>query len=221
MIRVNEMFLSIQGEATFTGTPAVFVRLQGCKVGCAFCDTKHTWDVDPAALVKRDAMLAKTEDAPTYSELRPSDIVLTVGALARGARHVVITGGEPAEQDIEELVERLHRQGFRVQVETSGTAPLDVPAAFVTLSPKIGMGGGLDVRQDVIARADEIKHPTSTEKHFEALLEMLSLGLHRDGIPIWLQPLSMHPKATERCVEWCLQHGFRLSLQTHKYLGAR
>ncbi len=43
---VNEIFETIQGEATYTGTPAVFVRLQGCPVGCPWCDTKHTWDVE-------------------------------------------------------------------------------------------------------------------------------------------------------------------------------
>ena len=42
---VNEIFQSIQGEGYFTGVPAIFVRLQGCPVGCAWCDTQHTWEL--------------------------------------------------------------------------------------------------------------------------------------------------------------------------------
>lgn len=41
---INEMFQTLQGEGYFTGVPAIFIRLQGCPVGCAWCDTKHTWD---------------------------------------------------------------------------------------------------------------------------------------------------------------------------------
>lgn len=40
---INEMFQTLQGEGYFTGVPAIFIRLQGCPVGCAWCDTKHTW----------------------------------------------------------------------------------------------------------------------------------------------------------------------------------
>ena len=59
---VNEIFQSIQGEATFTGTPSIFVRLQGCPVGCAWCDTKHTWEIDPKFVVNKTIMLAKEKD---------------------------------------------------------------------------------------------------------------------------------------------------------------
>ncbi|PTA21507.1 hypothetical protein C9E21_29480 [Escherichia coli] len=41
---INEMFQTLQGEGYFTGVPAIFIRLQGCPVGCAWCDTKHTWE---------------------------------------------------------------------------------------------------------------------------------------------------------------------------------
>ena len=43
MLKINEIFDTIQGEAFYTGTPATFIRLQGCPVGCHWCDTKHTW----------------------------------------------------------------------------------------------------------------------------------------------------------------------------------
>src|SRR4051794_25490444 len=67
---VNEVFESIQGEARHAGTPSVFVRLQGCAVGCPWCDTKHTWAADPDQEVSPEAMLAKEGGCP---DLRPLD----------------------------------------------------------------------------------------------------------------------------------------------------
>jgi 7-carboxy-7-deazaguanine synthase len=116
----------------------------------------------------------------------------------------------------------LDGEGFRVQIETSGTSQLALEApAFVTVSPKINQAGGLRVLREVIGRADEIKHPCSTERHLAELQELLALGWHRPEVPVWLQPLSMHPKATERCVQWCKRHGYRLSLQTHRLVSIR
>ena len=57
MIRVNEIFFTIQGEAAFTGTPAIFVRLQGCAVGCGWCDTKHTWSTNEKEETDREINL--------------------------------------------------------------------------------------------------------------------------------------------------------------------
>ena len=66
---VNELFATVQGEGAYTGTPAVFVRLQGCNVGCPWCDTKHTWTVDPDNAISAEAMLAKAKDGWTLSRL--------------------------------------------------------------------------------------------------------------------------------------------------------
>ena len=57
---INEIFQTIQGEGVFTGVPAIFVRLQGCPVGCPWCDTRHTWVVDPAREVGSREVLDPT-----------------------------------------------------------------------------------------------------------------------------------------------------------------
>jgi 7-carboxy-7-deazaguanine synthase len=220
---VNEVFPTIQCEATHTGTPAVFIRLQGCRVGCAFCDTKHTWQAPPANQVPLDAVLRKgATPESTFAVMETGDLVALVAAMAGAARLVVLTGGEPADHDLRPLSEALEAEGYHVQVETSGTSPLLVTrATWVTLSPKVNQAGGLVVLDEVLARADEIKHPTSTERHLRELQDLLARGRHRLGVPVWLQPLSQHPAATTRCAAWCQEFGYRLSLQVHKYANLR
>lgn len=224
---VNEIFESVQGEASFTGAPAVFIRLQGCPVACPWCDTAHTWVVDPTNAVSAAEMASKVADAPTFARMTPAELVAHVEATTR-ARHVVITGGEPALYDLRPLSAALIKAGRSVQLETSGTSEIRIdPRAFVTVSPKVGMPGGLKVRDDALALADEIKMPVGKPADVErlhALVDRLMAAKdpRLDHIPkVWLQPLSQSPKATALCVAAATANGWRISLQTHKYLGVR
>lgn len=222
--RVNEVFRTIQGEATHAGTPAVFVRLQGCQVGCAFCDTKHTWSTNPENRRSALQVLQKTaEPREEFAEMTPEEIVSAVHGAALGkVRHVVITGGEPANYDLVPLIRGLEELGCYCQVETSGTAPILVtPLTWVTVSPKIDQAGGFHVIQEAMARANEIKHPCGTQRDLDRLLELVARGWHPMTATVWLQPLSQSPNATERCIAWCYRYGMRLSIQGHKYIGLR
>ena len=119
MLKINEIFDTVQGEAFYTGTPATFIRLQGCPVGCHWCDTKHTWSTGTEKLkIEIDEMLHKTKDSPKWSDVSEKEIVNIVTKLK--PRHFVLTGGEPCSQDIFELTRLLASIGS-VQVETSGT----------------------------------------------------------------------------------------------------
>lgn len=217
MLRVNEIFPTIQGEAGYTGTPSVFIRLQGCPVGCHWCDTKHTWTVSPKKQVSIEAMLAKLDSAPTWAEMNEDQVVEAVRNL--GPRHFVITGGEPCTYDLFLLTAKLLTLGS-VQVETSGTHEVRVtPGTWVTVSPKVDMAGGLQVRADALMAASEIKMPIDTAKdirNLEALLQDLPLPK-----TAWLQPVSQGEEATRLCLEACARNRWRLSLQTHKYAGLR
>lgn len=120
-VRISEVFLSLQGEGPSAGTPAHFVRLQGCSVGCRWCDTKYSWD--PAAAAARPA----------------ADVWADARALG-DADLVVITGGEPLEHaGLARLIEQALERWPRVEVETSGIAPPPVshPRLAYNVSPKL------------------------------------------------------------------------------------
>lgn len=131
MLKVNDIFHSIQGEGFFTGQLTTFVRLSGCNVKCnikKFCDTEYS----------------------SYKEMNEDDIIS-----ALKYKNVCITGGEPLEQDIYSLCRRLRESGRQVHIQTSGTIDIDEDLFSVTnhvvVSPK------LPVDKLKITRCDEIK----------------------------------------------------------------
>lgn len=215
---INEVFETVQGEGTYTGTPAVFLRLQGCGVGCPWCDTKHTWALDIERETSMSSVMDKKEDSDAWAAMDAEGIVRVVQAFT--ARHVVITGGEPCEYDLGPLTAALLDADYVVQVETSGTEPVRVaPGTWVTVSPKFDMPGGRMVREEALARADEIKHPVGKMSDVENVARRAAPFVH--GAPIWLQPLSTNKTATALCIREATRRGWRLSAQTHKFLGVR
>ncbi len=118
---ISEILLSMQGEGPSAGTPAHFVRLQGCGVGCGWCDTKYAWDAAAGRSLAMDEIWTE--------------------ALALGeAPLVVVTGGEPLEHPgIVALLEASLERWSRVEVETSGVAPPPLSHARLAwnVSPKL------------------------------------------------------------------------------------
>src|SRR5687768_4342098 len=103
-IPVMEHFYTIQGEGTFSGKAAYFIRLAGCDVGCHWCDVKESWDVSPEQVILIQNIIS--------------------AASAYDSRIAVITGGEPLMYDLKYLTKALHKAGFQVHIETSGAYPL-------------------------------------------------------------------------------------------------
>lgn len=194
----SERFMSIQGEGYWTGMPSWFIRLQGCSVGCSWCDTKHTWKSGVGQV--------------SVDEL--------VSEVPCNAAHVVVTGGEPYEQDISHLITRLGASGKFVQVETSG-AYETYGRCWITVSPKAGRG----VTESAQRMASEFKQVVSSEEDVRVLkdawegrsdwLYMLQHGL------VSLQPMDNDADLTKLCIELCKSYGFRLSIQAHKMIGVR
>ncbi len=117
-LRIAETFLSVQGEGKLTGVPSFFVRVSGCNLRCAWCDTP-------------------------YASWNPEGPVRSVGelveeAVASGAKHAVLTGGEPLLFEATgELCRGLKARGVHVTYETAGTVFLDEAADLLSLSPKL------------------------------------------------------------------------------------
>lgn len=208
---VNEVFTTIQGEAEFTGTPSFFVRLQGCDVGCPWCDTKYTWTLEN----EQESIIAKDVESSAFAFMSTEEI--TRQAVLSGVGHVVLTGGEPATYDLTELTSSLLDHGLSVQIETSATYEINChDSAWVTVSPKENMPGGRSVLESCVKRANEIKYPVGKQADIKK-----AERYKRPGVKVWLQPLSMNKKATAICVEAAKEKGFYVSAQTHKYLGLR
>ena len=103
-LKVNEIFFSIQGESVHTGLPCIFVRLTGCNLRCAYCDTTYAYD--------------------DGRDLTVSRILAQVAAFA--CRRVEITGGEPLlQEETPVLARRLLADGYEVLVETNGSLDID------------------------------------------------------------------------------------------------
>ncbi len=145
-----EMFYSIQGEGRFAGCPAVFIRLRYCNLGCAWCDTRFTWEkgnIEEGDLVTAEEIAAQAADLVKSTAADSSNI------------HAVITGGEPMlHQDrLPKLIEQLRARGFEfIELETNGMfVPSETMIAAVSwwnCSPKLS-NNGLDASVNVVPAA--------------------------------------------------------------------
>ena len=218
-IKINEIFETIQGEATFTGQPAVFIRLMGCPVGCPWCDTKHTWVIEDGKERLFADIFTKVDESDTYCSLSAHDIVQVVMRRFK-AKHIVFTGGEPALYDLREVTRLLNQYNYTTQIETSATHEIRVsPKTFITVSPKVNMKGGYKVLGSELKKADEIKYPIGRERDVDVLSSLIIQ--HDLTCQIWTQPISQGKRATDICIKACTNFNWRLSIQTHKFLNLR
>ena len=190
-----ESFLTVQGEGAYTGATAWFIRLGGCDVGCAWCDVKESWDVNAHPQVTAGTLVDE--------------------AVASKATICVVTGGEPAMHDLTALTEGLQAVDIRTHIETSGTHPLTGSWDWITFSPK-RFKAPLDA---IYAQADELKVIVVNRQDLEWGREhaaRLEAPARLYFQPEWdrrEQVLDYTVAFVQENTEW------RISLQTHKYLG--
>jgi len=204
MLRVNEIFHSIQGESTHAGRPCVFVRLTGCNLRCVWCDTAYAFhDGEPMEV---EEVLARVR--------------------AYGCGLVEVTGGEPLLQpEAIDLMRALMAGGFEVLLETGGSLPIgNVPAGVKRIVDVKCPGSGESARNlwgnlDVLRPGDELKFVVRDRRDYEwAAGEVRARELH-ERAPILFSPV--HPGlAGSDLAGWVLADRLpvRVQLQMHKIL---
>jgi len=204
---VKEIFLTLQGEGGQTGRPAVFCRFSGCNLWsgreqdraqavCDFCDTDF---------VGTDGQGGGKFDT---AEALAAAIAAAWGP-GQDGRMVVLTGGEPLLQLDQPLIAALHRGGFFIAVETNGTLPAPAGIDWLCVSPKTDA-------PVVLTSGQELKLVYPQAGVDPAGLE----GLEFERF--YLQPMDGPAREanTQAAISYCLAHPrWRLSVQTHKYLG--
>ena len=206
---VKELFLTLQGEGAQAGRAAVFCRFSGCNLwsgqekdranaSCSFCDTDFVGTDGPGG----GSFTGAESLAATIERL------WTAGTKDR---FVVFTGGEPLLQLDAALLSAVHARGFEAAVETNGTLAPPPGLDWLCVSPKAGT--------PLIADAgSELKLVFPQEGLMPDRLSSLAFS------HFWLQPMDGRDLAanTAAAIAYCLEHPrWRLSLQTHKFIGIR
>ena len=201
---VKEAFLTLQGEGAHAGRAAVFCRFSGCNLWtgreehrsmavCQFCDTDFVGT-----------------DGDGGGRFRSADeLVAHLDALAGAVRFVVCTGGEPLLQLDAPLIDALHERDFEIAIETNGTLPIPDGIDWVCVSPK--------ANADLVATSgDELKlvyrQDGGEPERYAGL----------DFRHFFLQPMDGpdRERFTAEAIAYCRTHPqWRLSIQTHKYVG--
>ena len=191
---IVEIFHSVQGEGFHSGIPHVFVRFGNCNLRCEWCDT----------------------DFLTYEERTLSSIVDEV--LSYNCERVIFTGGEPAMQDLDTIGTILKHHGLKLSIETNGTIPVDPIIDWICVSPKDQMYPNVAIKQRTGHELKVVYVGQSLDMYNE-----LKEGFEHHFIqPCYIESDSVEANGRSFAqVEELVKsnRGWRLSLQTHKWMG--
>jgi len=191
---IVEIFHSVQGEAFHAGIPHVFIRFGNCNLRCEWCDT----------------------DFLTYEEMMLDQIIEQV--LSYDCERVIFTGGEPCLQDLTTIGLELKKHGINLSVETNGTIPVPEIIDWICVSPKDQVYPNVSIKQ---RQGDELKVVYCGQDL--DMYDDLKQGFQHH----FIQPCYMDGETVEQngksfaLVEDLVKNssGWRLSLQTHKWMG--
>jgi len=223
MLRVIEIFDSIQGEGVQIGTPMTFVRLAGCNLRCKWCDTDYAFGV--GNLWNEEDIVKKADQS-----------------------WVCLTGGEPMLQDLDVLIEQLNSVGKYIAIETNGTVPIIEskmegkfervlkdrrwPIDFWTISPKLS-NSGMEKNINYEILADLYDHANLYDCQLKFVIEqtpqdVLEVKEFLETLEMWLghgiaEPVVLQPQCEKRIVEDKDKY-FRqlkqINEEAQKYLGS-
>jgi 7-carboxy-7-deazaguanine synthase len=214
-VKIAEVFYSVQGEGGLTGVPSIFIRTSGCNLRCSWCDTPYTsWHPE--------------------GEHRGIES-LVEQTLSFGARHVVVTGGEPMiAPGVVALTEALRERNLHVTIETAGTVYQPVACDLMSISPKLRNSTPSDeqwhqmhertrYRPEILRRllSDydyQLKFVVTAPGDMEEIIAMIE-ELNADRERVLLMPEGRSAEALRERAQWlvplCLQHGYRYCPRVH------
>jgi 7-carboxy-7-deazaguanine synthase len=204
MLRVNEIFHSIQGESTHAGRPCVFVRLTGCNLRCEWCDTAYAFHEGVAMTVDEVVERVKEYDCAL----------------------VELTGGEPLLQsDAIELMRALLACGHEVLLETGGSLPIEhVPEGVRRIVDVKCPGSGESARNrwenlDALRPGDELKFVIASRADYDWAVGVVRSRELQEKSPVLFSAVHEGLPAGE-LARWVLEDGLpvRLQIQMHKIL---
>ena len=168
ILKINEIFWSFQGEGLRVGVPSVFLRFAGCSVQCPYCDSKDSWKSDAGASMSIEEILSEIEK---HKKKYPQS-------------QVVITGGEPLEQDLSEITKALKKKNNFLSIETNGVHFQDLPIDWWTVSPKDVTD--YFIHEDLLKKTNEIKLIVNKSLTIDVIKRTRSMV--PVSVPIFLQP---------------------------------
>ncbi len=204
ILKITEIFSSVQGEGLRQGEPTIFIRLSGCNLKCSFCDTKYAW-----------------EEGQQYSVDQVLEEVRKIRQ-SFPAQWICITGGEPLLQDIDGLTRALKKEGLKIQVETNATLYRTLPVDWYSISPKPDR---YTYRPEYREKAKEVKIIITKNLDLESIRRLRMC--FPEKTPVLLQPqsnrkwsMNLGMKLIRQTIKAGLRN-IRLSSQMHKIFGFR
>ncbi len=203
-LKVNEIYLSIQGESSYTGLPCAFIRLTGCNLRCVWCDTEYAF----------------------YEGEWKSLDQIVAEVTQFGCHLVELTGGEPLlQKESFALVDKLIEAGFKVLVETSGSIPLDkLNSEAIKIMDIKCPGSGMAHKNHwpnlgYLTPKDEVKFVLADRADYDWAVDILrKYRLDRKAAVLFSTVFGKLESV--KVVEWIIQDKLpvRFQLQMHKYI---
>ena len=211
-MKVSEIFKSIEGEGLRTGLAAVFVRLHGCNLRCAYCDSMYAVEGDDFRQMSVEDVFAAVE---SYR-------------LESGVKCVTLTGGEPLiHEGVGELLSKFSAVGYEVNVETNGTVPCkwNLPGLFYTMDWKCessGMSGKMKIdNMQTLCKNDVLKFVVGSAEDLQEA-ESVVARLSATKMPhLFISPV-FGTLSYQQIVDWMLdskvmtENKARFQVQLHK-----
>jgi len=198
MLKINSIFYTIQGEGSYVGTPAIFIRLSDCNLACSFCDTEFL----------------------SGNEMTEQEILEEI--FNYDCEFIVLTGGEPSMQNIDLLCELLKKEGYYITIETNGMFEIPVEVNWICLSPKssfdyIQLKECHDLKF-VIKQGSKIPEIPDDFRYHQLFISPMN---YSSGKKIGAEACAKLNKTNlDYCIDFIKQNSkWRLNLQTHKIIG--